>query len=403
MSYNLTTMQSIYHGQDEIVEISYNGSLVYQKSSGPDYTEPFYVENISNDVETLSIARSSSSAPILTIEYSTDKTTWQTLGTTSITALTYTLQPDDKVYLRCNTDEGWGATGTDGSSNRISGCSKVGGNIMSLIYGSNFTGSETTFKNNTYQTFRSLFDSDTVLEDAQYLLLPAPALVPSCYRAMFGGCTNLMTAPELPATNLAEYCYRYMFTGTKITVAPALPATTLATGCYYQMFHRTGIIVAPVLPATTLADECYYFMFKECTSLTTAPELPATTLASYCYVSMFLGCTSLTTAPTLPATTLVGYCYQSMFYGCTSLTAAPALLATTLTSGCYRQMFLGCTSLNYIKAMFTTTPSDSYTLNWVSGVASSGTFVKNSAATWNITGDNGIPTGWTVETADVAN
>jgi hypothetical protein len=61
-------------------------------------------------------------------------------------------------------------------------------------------------------------------------------------------------------------------------------------------------------------------------------------------------------------------------------------------------MFAGCTSLNYIKAMFTTTPSTTYTNNWVSGVASTGTFVKNSAATWNVTGTSGIPTGWTVQT-----
>jgi hypothetical protein len=70
-----------------------------------------------------------------------------------------------------------------------------------------------------------------------------------------------------------------------------------------------------------------------------------------------------------------------------------------LAYDCYDNMFNGCTNLNYIKAMFTTTPSSTYTGNWVSGVASSGTFVKNSAAGWNVTGDNGVPTGWTVETA----
>ena len=48
--------------------------------------------------------------------------------------------------------------------------------------------------------------------------------------------------------------------------------------------------------------------------------------------------------------------------------------------------------------MFTTTPSTTYTNNWVNGVASSGTFVKNKDATWNVTGINGIPTGWTVVT-----
>jgi hypothetical protein len=49
--------------------------------------------------------------------------------------------------------------------------------------------------------------------------------------------------------------------------------------------------------------------------------------------------------------------------------------------------------------MFTTTPSSSYTNNWVSGVSTTGTFVKNSAATWTTTGNNGVPRGWTVQTA----
>ena len=49
--------------------------------------------------------------------------------------------------------------------------------------------------------------------------------------------------------------------------------------------------------------------------------------------------------------------------------------------------------------MFKTTPSTAYTNSWVRGVASSGTFVKNVAATWNVTGVHGIPEGWTVETA----
>ena len=114
---------------------------------------------------------------------------------------------------------------------------------------------------------------------------------------------------------------------------------------------------------------------------------------------MFKGCTALTTAPELPATTLANACYEYMFESCTSLTTAPELPATTLTQSCYINMFNGCTSLNYIKAMFTTTPSAKYTNNWVKNVASSGTFVKNSAAQWNVSGVNGIPTGWSVETA----
>ena len=115
---------------------------------------------------------------------------------------------------------------------------------------------------------------------------------------------------------------------------------------------------------------------------------------------MFDGCTSLVNAPELSATTLAQSCYEHMFQGCTSLTTAPSILpATTLANYCYGRMFDGCTSLNYIKAMFTTTPSTTYTSNWVSGVATNGTFVKNSAALWTTTGVHGIPEGWSIETA----
>ena len=88
---------------------------------------------------------------------------------------------------------------------------------------------------------------------------------------MFSGCTGLTTAPELPATKLASYCYSDMF------------------------YYCTGLTTAPEkLPATTLADACYYEMFIHCSSLTTAPELPAKELKSGCYSDMFHGCTSLT-------------------------------------------------------------------------------------------------------------
>jgi hypothetical protein len=118
-------------------------------------------------------------------------------------------------------------------------------------------------------------------------------------------------------------------------------------------------------------------MFRDCSGLTEAPELPATSLAERCYYAMFSSCSSLTTAPVLPATTLVWYCYYNMF--------------------------TGCDKLNYVKAMFTTTINalTTYTTNWLQAVSSTGTFVKNSAATWNLTGNSGVPSGWTVQQASV--
>ena len=99
------------------------------------------------------------------------------------------------------------------------------------------------------------------------------------------------------------------------------PPTSISTNnCYYYMFNGcTNLTTAPALPATTLAQQCYYNMFSGCTSLIAVPTLPATTLAQACYAYMFNGCTNLTTAPALPATTLADFCYLSMFNGCTSL------------------------------------------------------------------------------------
>ena len=157
-----------------------------------------------------------------------------------------------------------------------------------------------------------------------------------CY--LFNGCSVLTSAPELPATKLADCCYFGMFDGcTKLTSAPVLPATTLAKYCYQSMFFGcTSLTAAPKLPATTLESRCYYGMFDGCTSLTSAPELPATTLASYCYYEMFHDCTSLESAPELPATELAESCYCKMFYNCANLSSVTMLaLDSEITSKSY--------------------------------------------------------------------
>ena len=195
---------------------------------------------------------------------------------------------------------------------------------------------------------------------------------------------------------------------------------------------------------------CYQFMFGWCTKLVSAPELPCLKTSTYCYANMFQACSSLVTAPRIASLnandrpmsyaynnmfdgcyllsenipTSLPYmwgkdgdtnsdaCYASMFHNCRAMTTAPTLPSMQIPSNGYLGMFDGCTSLNYIKAMFVTpitSPKNDYTLNWVKNVSASGTFVKNSAATWNLVGCqmdgnlgpycSGIPSGWTVQTA----
>jgi hypothetical protein len=92
----------------------------------------------------------------------------------------------------------------------------------------------------------------------------------------------------------------------------------------------TSLITAPELPATTLAHFCYESMFRGCTSLVTAPELPARKLEHSCYKSMFNGCSKLKYIKMLAADISATDCltnwvsdvaYSGEFYKKTDLTS----------------------------------------------------------------------------------
>ena len=370
------------------------------------------------------------------LEYSNDTTSWTSMsGVDSIT-----INNGERLYMRCiegNICKDINSIPEEEAEIvmytplfKTSTNYNIGGNINTVMFDYTYKTEECVLTTGAFAGLFMGFDimteeSTSYIIDASKLELPAATLVDMCYYYMFAYCTSLTTAPELSATTLAYTCYSGMFEGCEsLTTAPELPATTLAEDCYSYMFaYCTSLVTAPELPATELADYCYSGMFEECQSLTIAPELPATELAEGCYSYMFDYCTSLVTAPGLPATKLAEGCYNSMFQGCkslttapkilpaatlvdmcyyymfaycTSLTTAPELPATILTGECYYGMFEGCTNLNYIKCLATDISASYCTNNWVSGVSSTGTFVKDIETNW-INGSNGIPSGWIVE------
>ena len=96
---------------------------------------------------------------------------------------------------------------------------------------------------------------------------------------------------------------------------------TMGAYCFSYLFQNcSSLTTAPELPATTLANSCYAGIFYGCTSLTQAPSiLPAERVEIQSYAQMFLNCSSLTTAPEMLATSFNGQSFLSMFYGCSSL------------------------------------------------------------------------------------
>lgn len=220
---------------------------------------------------------------------------------------------------------------------------KVKGNIMSLRNSTNFSGLTST---GVYQ-FNYLLSYCPGLTDASELLLPSGLIDTYSLHSLFEMDTALVSAPDLPSTNLGQDCYRGMF-----------------YGC-------SSLVNAPYkLPATTLNSNCYAFMFQDCTSLESVSEdfLPATNVESSAYTKMFAGCTSLTGAPTLPA--------------------------KIVKARAYAGMFSGCSQLSYLKCLAQTPGTYYSTENWLNGVATYGTFVKNENVSAWTRSTSGIPTNW---------
>lgn len=313
--------------------------ISYTLNKGLDYNidwrnEPFTVEALQNGQITWGLSSGEY------IYYSKNGGEWTTFNNST----TLSVNTGDKVRFKGT------LTNYYGKNLSSTGRFNIKGNILSLLTGDNYISSDVA-NILPANAFRDMFTSCTTIISAKELKLPKNSATGYCYCYMFGGCSNLVDAPELPATVLNN------------------------------------------------GSRQYNGMFSGCTSLITAPELPATILGSeQSYRNMFQGCTSLINAPSiLPAMSLNYSCYNGMFENCTSLEVAPELPATSLFEKCYGAMFYGCSNLKYIKAMFLDSPTGC-TNNWVYGVSNTGTFIKNSQANWNVTGVDGIPTGWTVQT-----
>ena len=200
-------------------------------------------------------------------------------------------------------------------------------------------------------------------------------------KVLWKGTGTATSAPSMNHTKASKFSFTNYFSvsgnimsmiyGDNFRGQTTLPSTYT----FQALFHSAILLSAEnlKLPATTMTEGCYSMTLMNNRQLTKAPELPATTLAKWCYNQMFSSCVKLTEAPKLPAKTLAQMCYINMFQSCSVLNKIE-MLATDISAG-------GC---------FNT---------WVMGVASSGTFIKAASMTSLPSGNNGIPSGWTVQNA----
>ena len=106
---------------------------------------------------------------------------------------------------------------------------------------------------------------------------------------------------EMP--RLYNRTFNDLFYNSRILTPPSLPATELADYCYKEMFYQASrLILAPCLPATEMKSSCYYNMFKNCSAMKKIFNLDhVTKAADHCFTYMLYFCNSFKMSKTKPA------------------------------------------------------------------------------------------------------
>lgn len=278
--------------------------------------------------------------------YTTDDLKWIKSTDNS----TVSLRRGDKVRLRCIFNGG-SEVGFDQkpyltfSSNDSS--LNVSGDIQSLSAGDDFKNQQNlaTYCNGLFRGFSWTFNG---------LVLSSKNISSNCYQSMFENCSQLTTAPDLPATVLKDYCYSWMF---------------------YSCNNLQKIANFSWIQTAYKSCEC---MYSNCQGLTQIPN------------KVFSDNIKLTDS-----------CYYGMFQGCIGIkTVTISKLDLSYANDCFTFLFQDCTSLSeivyYPRQLGENTEGldEYYTNNWVSNVSPNGIWYNATNQGFTAMSDSLIPNGW---------
>lgn len=191
-----------------------------------------------------------------TVQYSKNGGEWTSITSITGTGVEIPVVAGDKVQFKGDNNlYSWGG---DSSASHFSDSGAkytIKGNIMSLINSTNYA-TMTSFPGGNFDRYAliSMFEGCTGLTNAGGLYLPT-FLKEGCYEKMFQYCSNLTTAPTLPATNLVKSCYMYMFRGcSNLNYIKCLATDISATNCttfWVNSVSGSGTFVTPASTSWT--------------------------------------------------------------------------------------------------------------------------------------------------------
>ena len=181
------TVQDITIGAKQVQSIydNTNQVLLWEKPA-PNY---FYFEDRSGAANSISITKTGDLAEWLSLEYSTDKQTWNTWDFSQ----TLTLPANGKVYLRGNNTYGFGMDNVNYHAFNCTGDYAVGGDVWSIM-SENVSSILSRFMTRTFR------NSATLVDCSQLSITNLPIRT-TPFTWTFASCTNLTSVMEsIPST-----------------------------------------------------------------------------------------------------------------------------------------------------------------------------------------------------------
>lgn len=221
-----------------------------------EYVEPDYLCFTANTAGSTVKLNKTGSPTAVTLETSTDGSTWSTYTFWSTITLS---NIGDKVYWR-NTSE---------TDTRFS---VYNGSLYQFVM---------TWSISWSWDVNFLLNKNSTTTLSNY-----------CFIKLFYQCSSLTTAPKLPATTLADNCYHHMFDGCdNLTTLPKIYVTSTATDCCGYMFnwcskikisttqtwdYQTPYRIPPTWTGTGSSSDLYYMFYQTWWTFTGTPSLNTT-------------------------------------------------------------------------------------------------------------------------------
>ena len=203
--------------------------VVYKRPSAPTPPEPslstipFTIKALDDNSQVMLC--NDNGATYINLQYSKNGGAWTPV---TINDPIY-LNEGETVAFSGNNPSGFSnGTGDYKFSNNYSGCRlQAYGNIMSLLTGNYLNVNDFSFMQVPERAFRYLFNEYWCLEHASGLVLPASSVPDGCYDWMFFGQFNMITPPQMLATEFGNgSCANMFYNCSNLIDGPQIFATS---------------------------------------------------------------------------------------------------------------------------------------------------------------------------------